>query len=308
MELRQLEYLVAVVEEGSFTRAAERVHVAQSGVSAQIRRLERELGHELLDRSARSVTPTAVGRSVLPYARSALAAVSDARLAVSDLAGLVRGQVSVGMVTACASLDLTELLARYHERYPGVEIALSEGNSDELVEGLRTGTLDLAWVGLAGPVPAGLATQVIVDEALVAAVAHGDALASEHTIRLAGLGARPLICLPRGTGLRRALDDGCAAVAFEPRIAFEASSPAVVADLASRGLGVAILPSSVAAASRETLATIELTRPRMRSRLELAWRAHGPASPAARALVEQARAALTATVSTTSEEDEHADG
>src|ERR1035438_6139020 len=97
MELRQLEYLVAVAEEANFTRAAERVHISQSGVSAQVRQLEQELGQQLLDRSGRSVRLTEVGAAVLPYAHAALDAVGNARLAVDQLAGLVRGQVTVGM-------------------------------------------------------------------------------------------------------------------------------------------------------------------------------------------------------------------
>src|SRR5215207_1517289 len=104
MELRQLEYFVAVAEEGSFTRAAARVHVAQPGVSAQVRQLERELGQLLLDRSGRSVRLTEVGAAVLPYARAALEAVTGARLAVDEMTGLLRGHVAVGMLTACASV------------------------------------------------------------------------------------------------------------------------------------------------------------------------------------------------------------
>src|SRR5579864_5915221 len=102
MELHQLEYFVAVVEEASFTRAAARVHVAQPGVSAQVRRLETELGQQLLDRSGRTVRLTEVGAAVLPFARAALSAVTNARLAVDQLAGLVRGQVTVGMVSGCS--------------------------------------------------------------------------------------------------------------------------------------------------------------------------------------------------------------
>ena len=100
MELRQLEYFVAVAEEANFTRAAGRLHVAQPGVSAQIRRLERELGEELLDRSERAVRVTDVGAAVLGYARAALAAVDGARRAVDELTGLVRGHVAVGTVTS----------------------------------------------------------------------------------------------------------------------------------------------------------------------------------------------------------------
>ena len=113
MELHQLEYFVAVAEEASFTRAASRVHVAQPGVSAQVRRLESELGQQLLDRSGRSVRLTEVGSAVLPFARAALDAVTNARLAVDDLAGLVRGQVTVGMVSGCRALPVLarELLA-----------------------------------------------------------------------------------------------------------------------------------------------------------------------------------------------------
>src|SRR5690242_21123495 len=101
MELRQLEYFVAVAEEGSFTRAAARVHVAQPGVSAQVRQLERELGQELFDRSGRTVRLTEVGEAVLPFARAALEAVDGAHRTVEELTGLLRGQVAVGMVTAC---------------------------------------------------------------------------------------------------------------------------------------------------------------------------------------------------------------
>src|SRR5689334_12576631 len=100
MELRQLEYFVAVAEEANFTRASERVHIAQSGVSAQVRRLERELGAELLDRTPSGVRVTDVGAAVLPYARAALDAAAGARAAVDELTGLLHGHVSVGMIVA----------------------------------------------------------------------------------------------------------------------------------------------------------------------------------------------------------------
>src|SRR6059036_3251846 len=110
MELRQLEYFVAVAEEASFTRAAARVHVAQPGVSAQIRRLERELGHELLDRSGRDVRPTDVGAAVIEHARAALASIACARAVADEFAGLLRGRVAVGMLSGCNSTDVPRLL------------------------------------------------------------------------------------------------------------------------------------------------------------------------------------------------------
>ena len=292
MELRQLEYFMAVAEEASFTRAAARVNVAQPGVSAQIRQLERELGQPLFDRSGRTVRLTEVGAAVLPYARAALGAVAGARHAVDELTGLLRGRVAMGMITGCSSLELADVLAAFHQDHPGVEIALSEDNSDRLLAGLQSGQLDLAFVGLAGAAPAGIETQTVVDEALVAAVCSGDPLTDSPTIALDALRERALISLPRGTGLRSALEDACAAAGFQPRIAFEASDLRIVAQLAIRGLGVAMLPESVARAHADVLGAVAIIDPEPRGRLELAWRADGPISPAARALISRAQAAF----------------
>jgi DNA-binding transcriptional LysR family regulator len=302
MELHQLEYFVAVAEEASFTRAASRVHVAQPGVSAQVRRLESELGQQLLDRSGRSVRLTEVGSAVLPFARAALDAVANARLAVDDLAGLVRGQVTVGMVSGCALPVLAELLAGFHDCHPGVAIALVEDNSDRLVERLRDGRLDLALIGWAEQTPADLDSVVLVDEELVAAVAPGHPLADADADADAGTGTGtgtgtgaitirqlrdlPLVSLPRGTGVRAALDAACAAAGFTPRIVFEASALPMVVELAGRGLGLAVVPASIPNGP----GILRITDPQLRSRLELAWPSAPPANPAARALIERARA------------------
>ncbi|MGP4004808.1 LysR family transcriptional regulator [Streptomyces sp. 8N706] len=293
MELRQLEYFVAVVEEASFTKAAAKLHIAQPGVSAQIRRLERELGQDLLDRSGRTVRLTGAGAAVLPYARAALAAAAGARLAVDELTGLLRGRVAVGMVTSCAPLGLPDLLADFHEKHPGVEITLSEANSDHLVDALRSGGLDTAVIGLAATPPAGVELEIVADQPLVAAVSRDDPLCGRTTLPLDALRDRPLISLPRGTGLRSCLDDACAAAGFEPRIAFEAGDPRVLAQLAARGLGLAVLPERLGRAGTADIHALTLVRPRLRGRLALAWRAEGPISPAARELIAHARTVLT---------------
>jgi DNA-binding transcriptional LysR family regulator len=291
--LRQLEYFVAVAEEASFTKGAARVHVAQPGVSAQIRRLEQELGETLLDRSGRAVTLTRVGEAFLPHARAALTSVDGARLAVDELAGLTRGRIAVGMITSCGVLELADALAEFHRQHPGVEISLREDNSDRLLEQLRDGLLDLAFVGLAGKPPSGIETQDVVDERLYAGVAHGDPLARGATIPLEKLCDQPLVSLPVGTGLRSALDDACTSRGFTPAVAFEASSLLMAAALAVRGLGVAILPESVATDRALGLHALAIVRPKIRSRLALAWRADGPTSPAARALGAHAQRAMS---------------
>jgi DNA-binding transcriptional LysR family regulator len=290
MELRQLEYFVAVAEEANFTRAAERIHVAQPAVSAQIQRLERELGQPLLDRSRRAVRLTAVGEAALPYARAALAAVSDMHIAVDELAQLVRGAVTIGTVTS-HSADIPGLLADFHADHPDVEITLSTDSSDALIEKVRTGQLDVAIVSV-GPDerPEGLEVEVVTDEAIEAVVCPSDKLATRKSIRLSDLADRPLIALPVGAGIRHQFDAACAQAGVTPRIAFEASTPLSLADLAERGLGVAIVPASVSR-GRDGLHALAIV-PQLRGRLVLAWRSGGPMSPAARVLVDKARRLL----------------
>ncbi|MDE3103363.1 MAG: LysR family transcriptional regulator [Chloroflexota bacterium] len=290
MELRQLEYFVAVAEEASFTRAAEHLHVAQPGVSAQIRLLERELGHDLFERSHRTVRLTQVGVAVLEYARAALQASSGARQVVQEFIGLLRGRVSVGMVVACSSLDLSDLLADFHRRHPSVEIELNEAHSNALLASLTAGELDLAFVALGPAVPHGIETRPVVDEPLVAAVTPSDPLARAHAIDLDVLRERSLIGMPQGTGVRAVIDAACAAAGFQPHFALEASNPGTVAQLAVRGLGLAILPESVAASFGSALRSLPVEGAALRGQLALAWRGNGARSPAARTLIELARA------------------
>jgi DNA-binding transcriptional LysR family regulator len=290
MELRQLEYFVAVAEEANFTRAAERIHVAQPAVSAQIQRLERELGQPLLDRSRRTVRLTPAGEATLPYARAALAAVTDIRTAVDELSELVRGTVTIGTVTS-HSVDMPALLADFHADHPNVEITLGTDSSDALIDKVRTGSLDAAIVSV-GPNerPEGLDIEIATDEPIDAVVSETDALATRSTIRLTDLRDRPLIALPVGAGIRHQFDAACAEAGVTPRIAFEASTPLALADLAERGLGVAIVPRSVAV-GRDRLHALSIV-PELRGRLVLAWRSSGPMSPAARVLVDRARRLL----------------
>jgi DNA-binding transcriptional LysR family regulator len=211
--------------------------------------------------------------------------VAGARLAVDELAGLVRGRVAVGMVTS-HNVDLPGLLAEFHEDHPAVEITLAEGNADRLIDALRGGRLDVAIIALgAATPPPGLQCHIVTDERIAAAVRHSDELAKQSTIPLNALRNRALISLPPGTGIRSCLDDACAAAGFTPQIAFEAGTP--LAQLAARGLGIAILPASVAKAL-EGLHPLTITQPELRGRLAFAWRTEGPISPAARALVVRA--------------------
>ncbi|MFG2813216.1 LysR family transcriptional regulator [Streptomyces sp. NPDC048410] len=294
MELRQLEYLVAVAEEASFTKAAARVYVTQPCVSAQIRRLERELGQDLLDRGGRTVELTSVGAAVLPHARAVLAGVDGVRDAVENVSGVVCGQVALASVASSLSLRLPELVADFSETYPDVEISLGEGSTEQLVDAVRAGRIDVAviGVGIGTAPPADLETLLIADELLVGAVSHDHPLAGQSSITVDEVEGYALMCLPSGSAMRAESDAAWAAAGIKPRVAFEASDPRVLAQLAAQGLGMAILPERFVLSQPDRLHPVEITSMHLRGGLALAWRSSGRTSPAARAFVSRARTRL----------------
>ncbi|MHC5262748.1 LysR family transcriptional regulator [Streptomyces sp. UC4497] len=278
MEMRQLEYFVAVAEEQNFTRAAERVHISQSGVSAQIRQLERELGAELFDRSSRTVTLTVAGKAALEHARATLAAAGTIGRAVAEVSELIRGRLTVGMVIGCTITPLFDALAAFHEAHPGVELSLLEDGSDRLVEGVRAGEVDLALIGAAHSTPDGLDALTIVDERLVVAVPAGHPLAKQRRVVLRDLMAHPIVCMPPGTGLRTVFDRACTAQGLRPTIALQASAADSIAALADRGLGVAVLSESMVADHPDGLTARTIDDVDTPALLALVWkRAHNPA-------------------------------
>ncbi len=293
MELRQLEYLVAVAEEANFTRAAQRVHISQSGVSAQVRELERDLGATLIDRSARAARLTDAGAAALPHARAALAAAAALRQSVSEVSGLIRGRLVVGMVTACTVPGLFDALALFHGAHPGVAVTLAEDESAALIERVRSGTADLALIGAAGAAPPDLESLTVASERLIAAAAPGHPLLAGRTeVTLADLAGYPVVCLPGGTGIRATLDASCAAAGVRLDVALEASAPGTVADLAARGLGVAVLSESMAAARSGRLRAVPVGDAALPAVLALVWKP-GP-GPAAREFLRCCRRAFPA--------------
>ncbi len=248
MELRQLAYFDAVVRHGGFTRAAEHLHVAQPAVSAQIRRLEAELGVELLARTTRRVALTHAGELLWARARRVLDELDAARADLNQLADVLRGRVRIGAIQALDPFDLPGALAEFHTRYPGVELVLRSGRLQRLLAGLDAEDLDLAL----GPIPAELpdrfSAQRLFSEELVIVTAPGHPAARRRTVSLAALRDEPFICLPADSGLRRLLDEAAARAGFTPRVPFEATTLSRIRALAGHGLGVALLARSVATA------------------------------------------------------------
>ncbi|MGO2515786.1 MAG: LysR family transcriptional regulator [Corynebacterium variabile] len=282
MELHQLRYFVTVVDEGSFTRAAETLFVAQPGVSAQVKRLEKEIGQSLLHRSRTGVTPTTAGEELLPHARAALAAVESGRQAVDALAGLTRGTVRLGTVPGLAPepLDLASLLAGFHRQFPDIDLQLIEASAAELAERVRRGRLDVAFLGTGPEPPEGLALRPLIRDRIVAVWSGDHRPSLPETVELSELAGHNLLLLPAQSGVRALLDDRFRQAGIVPKVRFEAGDPRFLVSLARRGFGVALVPESYAAG----LPYAQIT-PGIVGETALAWSDRAPLNPATTALV-----------------------
>ncbi len=246
VELRQLAVFVAVAEEGSFTRAADRLHVVQSAVSAGVRNLERELGARLFDRSTHKVALSDAGRALLPEARATLAAAAAARDAVDAVSGGVRGTIILGTLQAqgMRSIDVAGMLAEFRAEHPGVEVQIRQGSSTEMTTKVREGELDLAFVALPDQRFPGVELVTLASEPIVLAVTADHPLAARNRVELALLSSETIIDFPDGWGIRIANDRAFAAAGVTRKIAYEVGDTASVIGFIRHGLAVGLLPTS----------------------------------------------------------------
>ena len=242
MELRQLEYFVGVAEERHFTRAAEQLMVSQSGLSAAIRSLEDELGAPLFVRSTRSVDLTDVGKAFLPEARQTLARAAAAWSAVAEVQGLLRGTLTVGTVQCLYGVDLPVLLDVFHEKYPAVEIHLIQDGTQELIGGVRDGSIDLAFVALGTHPVDDLEARVIDAEPMVLACAPDHRLAAESGIQLTELDGESFVDFISHWGSREQADRMLAEAGVHRFVALQVNDVHLLLNLVGRGLGIAVVP------------------------------------------------------------------
>jgi DNA-binding transcriptional LysR family regulator len=246
MELRQLEYFLAVADECHFTRAARRMHVSQSGLSASIRALEVELGAPLFLRTTRQVELTQAGRALLPEARRALGSISSARDAVAAVQGLLRGTLSVGSLQCLHVVHLPAVLSRFHEIHPGVEIRMRQSGNAELVEEVRAGRLDLAFVTRQQRIADDLRVSTLASEPLVLACAPESPFATRESVELKELAGQPFVDFNADWGTRDEVDRTLAAAGVERHVAVEVNDVHSLLDFVGFGLGVALVPQSFA--------------------------------------------------------------
>jgi DNA-binding transcriptional LysR family regulator len=292
MDLRQLEYFVAVAEELSFTRAAGRCRVAQSALSHQIARLERRQGVVLFERTSRAVRLAPAGELLLPRARRILAEVDDAADALAALAGVVTGRLRLGVVGSTGRVvpAVEQALAAFHRRHPGVQIAVEDTGSRHMAEQVRAGALDVAFVGLfADQVPDDLAHRLLAVEPLVAVVPRDHPLADRSEVGLAELAdGADFVEMRAESGLRTQVDAAFTRAGVQRGVAFALDTSDAVVRYVGLGLGVAVVPASTAAghaAGNGDVAAVPLDDPGARHPVSQVHRRPEPSAPAARAFL-----------------------
>ncbi|MFB8236522.1 LysR family transcriptional regulator [Kitasatospora purpeofusca] len=284
MELQQMRYVIAVAETNSFTRAAQRCLVVQSALSHQIGRLEKELGARLFERTSRRVRLTPAGAAFLPAARQCLDAAERAATEVAAAVGEVRGLLKVGLIPTVAAVDIPAVLGEFHQRHPKARISLSVGASDELVEQVRQGEIEVAFLGI--PVtahPRGVMARELAHERLVAVVSPDHPLAGESSVDLRRLASEVFVDLPAKTAGRAQSDLAFAAAGLTREVAFEVTNADYLARLVAAGLGVALLPPRYVA-GLTGMVTIEVTDAPSRAEYVI-WGRESP-HPAAAAFLE----------------------
>ncbi|GAA4493032.1 LysR family transcriptional regulator [Actinoallomurus oryzae] len=245
MDTRKLEVFLAVAEERSFTRAAERLHIVQSGVSTSVRSLERELGAPLFDRTKQRVTLTEAGRALAPEARRVLSAARHARQAVQEAGGGLRGTLELGVLFGVTPDHIRESLAVFRERFPLVEIRLRAPEARGTVghiERLREGSMDLAVLITIGTVP-GIDLYPLTTGEVVLACPPGHRLAEARSIDLHDVIEETFIDFPPGWGVRGVVDRAFVTAGIQQRhTTFETADMSSILDLVRLRVGIAFVP------------------------------------------------------------------
>ena len=286
VDLKWLRSFVVVAEELHFTRAAARVHVVQSSLSASISTLEREVGAALFVRDSRRVMLTQAGRALLPAARRALTAADEGRDAVAGVRGVLRGQLHIGAIQTLGVIDLPALLTAFRRAHAGVTIRLSHDAAPVLARAVADAQLDIAFID--GPTdPASLTRVEIGHDNLILAVPHGDPLAKRASIALSdpALRERNFVDYRADSALRAQIDVACATAGLARRTVCEAQNMQYLAELVQHELGISVLPPMSLRAVTAHVSTIPITPP-LRRDICAVVAATRPPTGAAQALLD----------------------
>ncbi|WP_274364657.1 LysR family transcriptional regulator [Paenibacillus thermotolerans] len=250
MEFRQLQYAVQIAAEKNFSRAAEKLHIAQPSLSQQLAKLERELGVQLFHRTTNSVELTYEGATFVQRAQRILDLAEQLKNEMHDIAQLQQGKIVVGTLPITGSHILPLVLPEFAKRHPGLEVSLVEDTSANLERFTSEGVVDFSLLSLPIQEPT-LEHRPFITERIALAVPHQHALArSEQPVRVSELASEQFIVLKKGQGFRQITFDICEQAGFVPSIVFESSNIETVQALVAAGMGIAFIPNMIAEAKK----------------------------------------------------------
>ena len=275
---------MAIAEEQSFTRAAQRCFVVQSALSRQIKSLESELGVRLFARTSRKVEVTPAGEAFVKQARLCLQAAEHAKASAAAARGQIRGSLTIGVIPTVTAVDIAAVLGAFRRSYPEVGVHVRTGGSDEFLRRIAAGQLDVGVLGLAeGVTPQGVQTQELSQERLVAVLSEGHRLAGRRRLRLKDLADEPFVDFPEGSSGREQSDLAFDRARLRREVSLEVNTADLLTGLVRQGLGVALVAPSVA---REAPGCVCIPVSDGPVRVEyLAWDSFNP-SPVAQVFVD----------------------
>jgi LysR family transcriptional regulator, hydrogen peroxide-inducible genes activator len=262
MELNQLRYFCAVARTGSFTKAAEQEGVAQPSLSQQIRKLEDEVGSLLFERLGRHNRLTPYGETLLPEAEAILRQVAEAEFRLTSVKQGVQGRLRVGVIPTILPYWLAPRIGGFLERFPDVDLHLTEATTARLIEALQAGDLDTAVVSLPIQSP-NIVCSELFREGLCLAVGHSHPLADAEAVRLKELVSERMLLLREGHCLRDDVLTACTRARAEFVSVFETDQIASIFPLVASGFGVSLIPA-MAVSHAEGCRTVGLERPSFR--------------------------------------------
>ena len=241
MEIHQLRYFVAVADEGSFSRAAAKVRVAQPSLSQQIRKLEAEVGQPLFDRLPRSVVLTEAGHCFIDYARQILASIGDARRCVDEFKGEVAGKVAVGAIPTIAPYVLPELVVTFQKHYPDVTLEIVEDVTDSITRRIEAGELDVALASTCRPSPT-LRRESVGSEPLLLLVPKGHPLGKKALVEFDDLKSQRFLLLHEMHCLSQQVNHLLESRRLRPEVALAGSQLSTIANMVAASIGISIVP------------------------------------------------------------------
>lgn len=287
MELKQLEYFIAVCQELHFTRAAEKLGIAQPSLSQQIRLLEHEIGTPLFDRIGKRTVITEAGKALLHHSYNVFHELSQAKAAISELQGLQRGTLKIGALLTVVNYLLPPTVAEFHRRYPNIELSVLGLRTGDIREGLLKNELDLGIVFL--PMEHDdLESIPLYKENLALAAPADHALANEPFVTLDILKETPSILLPNTYFLRQTINEQCRLLGFTLQPVLEMTTMEAIINMVGQGVGVTILPKAyLDYIDNKLIRTIPIQNPVLTTQIGVVYRKNKFLCAASRVFMEQ---------------------